>query len=180
MIKLGITACIMPPDSTRGTFSKKDLFYVESDMVHYLNTDKSIPLIIPSFKQEKDLHRFIDQLDAVVIHGGVDVCPESYNENFHAVEFLEDSVLANEIYVDSGREGFVNSIHHQAIKKLGTNLKVEAISPDDKIIEAFKYDCDDNFIYGVQWHPEFNHTLGDKLVGADSLLEYFISQISKK
>ncbi|QLE79772.1 gamma-glutamyl-gamma-aminobutyrate hydrolase family protein [Francisella sp. Scap27] len=252
MIKIGITACIMPPDSTRATFSKKDLFYVESDMVHYLNTDKSIPLMIPNFKQEKDLHRFIDQLDAVVIHGGVDVCPLSYGEdyldkalwpgdkvrddyelavidyafkqgkpilgicrgfqllnvyfggtlyqdiatqletpithanrpiydqNYHAIEFLDDSLLANIIYANRSQKGFVNSIHHQSIKKLGENLKVEAISPEDKIIEAFKYDNDDNFIYGVQWHPEFNHTLGDKLIGANSLLKYFISQILKK
>ena len=249
MKKIGLTACIMPPDDSRATFSKKNLFYVESDMVHYLNTDKTMPIMIPDFREEKDLHKFIDQLDAVVIHGGVDVCPESYgaeyldkdkwpgdrvrdtyelkvidyafqkkipilgicrgfqllnayfggtlyqdidtqlktdvvhanrpiyDKNYHSIEFVKDSVLAKEIYANRKEKLQVNSIHHQAIKKLGDNLIVEAISPEDNIIEAFKFDSKEQFVYGVQWHPEFNHTLADKLINANIFIDYFIVQI---
>ena len=48
----------------------------------------------------------------------------------------------------------VNSIHHQAIKKLGQNLEVEAISVDGLVegIKANNY----KYILGVQWHPEYN------------------------
>ena len=248
-MKIGITACIMYPDNTRATFSKKDLFYVESDMVDYLNTDKTMPIMIPNFREKEDLYRFIDQLDAVVIHGGVDVCPESYNQeyldkdkwpgdrirdlyelevidyafknkkpilgicrgfqllnvyfggtlyqdidseintnmvhtnksiydyNYHEIEFLQESVLATKIYKNLHDKLQVNSIHHQAIKELGNNLIVEAISPADNIIEAFKYDSNEHFVYGVQWHPEFTHTLKDKLIDAEPFIEYFISQI---
>lgn len=47
---------------------------------------------------------------------------------------------------------FVNSTHHQAIKKLGRGVSALASSPDG-LIEAF-YKEDYNFLIGVQWHPE--------------------------
>lgn len=46
----------------------------------------------------------------------------------------------------------VNSFHHQAIKTLGDGLKINAYSPD-KIIEGIE-GTDEQFILGVQWHPE--------------------------
>ena len=45
----------------------------------------------------------------------------------------------------------VNSAHHQAIKDLGEGLTVSGVSPDG-IIEAAE--GDQEFIVGVQWHPE--------------------------
>lgn len=50
-----------------------------------------------------------------------------------------------------GKSFKINSLHHQAIDKLGKNLKICAVS-NDGIIEAFvhvKYN-----ILAVQWHPE--------------------------
>jgi len=46
----------------------------------------------------------------------------------------------------------VNSRHHQAIDRLGRNLKVSACSPDG-LIEAFEH-LSKRFAVGVQWHPE--------------------------
>ncbi len=46
----------------------------------------------------------------------------------------------------------VNSTHHQAIKKIGKELKAFAYSLDN-IIEAF-YKEDYPYLVGVQWHPE--------------------------
>ncbi|MEW6001982.1 MAG: gamma-glutamyl-gamma-aminobutyrate hydrolase family protein [Nitrospirota bacterium] len=46
----------------------------------------------------------------------------------------------------------VNSTHHQAVKNLGTGLKVFAFS-SDKIVEALDME-DYPFFIGVQWHPE--------------------------
>jgi putative glutamine amidotransferase len=48
----------------------------------------------------------------------------------------------------------VNSSHHQAVRTLGDNLKVSAISPVDGVIEAVELDAPDHFVVGVQWHPE--------------------------
>jgi len=47
----------------------------------------------------------------------------------------------------------VNSIHHQAIDKVGDGLEVVALSPDG-IAEAMTMTDRDN-VLAVQWHPEF-------------------------
>ena len=46
----------------------------------------------------------------------------------------------------------VNSMHHQGIKVLAGALAPSAIAPDG-LIEAVE-STDDNFVVGVQWHPE--------------------------
>lgn len=54
-----------------------------------------------------------------------------------------------------GDEGMavVNSFHHQGVERAGANLEVLAISPEDRLIEAFR-DPVHPFFLGVQWHPE--------------------------
>jgi putative glutamine amidotransferase len=47
-----------------------------------------------------------------------------------------------------------NSSHHQAVDRLGDNLRVVAISPEDKVVEAAELDSSGHFVLGVQWHPE--------------------------
>ena len=46
----------------------------------------------------------------------------------------------------------VNSMHHQAVKRLGTGLVASAFAPDG-LIEAVE-GTGDGFLVGVQWHPE--------------------------
>jgi len=53
----------------------------------------------------------------------------------------------------------VNSMHHQAIKRLGDGLREVAWAPDG-IVEGVEMPGDDRFVLGVQWHPE-------ELVGHD-------------
>ncbi len=57
-----------------------------------------------------------------------------------------------------------NSMHHQAVDKIGTGLRVSAASieperSDVRIVEAIEADPNgkfkDQFLMGVQWHPEF-------------------------
>ncbi|MDF2965691.1 MAG: putative glutamine amidotransferase [Rickettsiaceae bacterium] len=47
----------------------------------------------------------------------------------------------------------VNTTHHQAIDKVGKGLIVSAVAPDG-IIEAIE-STEDNFVIGVEWHPEY-------------------------
>lgn len=51
-----------------------------------------------------------------------------------------------------GEEIFVNSYHHQSVKRLGEGLKVAARAKDG-IIEAIEME-NKRFVVGVQWHPE--------------------------
>jgi putative glutamine amidotransferase len=52
----------------------------------------------------------------------------------------------------------VNSSHHQAIRLPGDGLKVSAVSSDDGVIEAVELDSRQQFVLGVQWHPERTYT----------------------
>jgi len=47
----------------------------------------------------------------------------------------------------------VNSLHDQAIKKLGSDLIITAIE-DNKIVQAIEH-TKHPFMIGVQWHPEY-------------------------
>jgi putative glutamine amidotransferase len=48
----------------------------------------------------------------------------------------------------------VNSLHAQAIDRLGESLDIEAIS-DDGVVEAVSANHPHQFVLGVQWHPEY-------------------------
>lgn len=69
----------------------------------------------------------------------------------HSITMNKNSLLS-EIFPNNETLK-VNSIHHQVINKLGTNLEVDALS-DDGIIESIHYKSDDQWVLGVQFHPE--------------------------
>lgn len=58
----------------------------------------------------------------------------------------------------------VNSAHHQAAKDVPEGVRVNAIAPDG-VIEGIEVP-DRRFCLGVQWHPEFAITEGDKAIFA--------------
>ena len=47
----------------------------------------------------------------------------------------------------------VNSLHHQAVERLGEGLVASACCPDDGIVEGLEMPGR-RFVVGVQWHPE--------------------------
>lgn len=53
----------------------------------------------------------------------------------------------------------VNSSHHQAIHRVGDNLRVVAVSPEDGVIEAVELVSSEHFALAVQWHPERSYTV---------------------
>ena len=65
----------------------------------------------------------------------------------------------------------VNSLHHQAVEKVGNNLIISAVS-EDGFVEALEL-SNHPFCIGVQWHPEhmskkdsLQQSLFDKFVNA--------------
>ncbi len=97
---------------------------------------------------------------------------ELYDTVRHPVRFMEGTYL-DRIY-NSEKDPFVNSVHHQAVKDLGENLEIYAKSPDG-LIEAFGYTGEpEGKVMGVQWHPEFFHTIKDNLIDADILYQAFL------
>ena len=69
----------------------------------------------------------------------------------HPIEIAAGSRLAS---LAQGQGQAVNSSHHQAIARVGDNLRVTARSPSDKVVEAVELDDPEHFVVGVQWHPE--------------------------
>jgi putative glutamine amidotransferase len=111
------------------------------------------------------------QINTMVEHRNA----ELYDKIFHTVECTEGSLL-EQIYQQKILT--VNSVHHQGIKLLGSGLVVDAISKEDNIIEAFHYHkMDEHFILAVQWHPEFSHTIKDKVINPKPLLNYFLKRL---
>jgi putative glutamine amidotransferase len=72
----------------------------------------------------------------------------------HPVRIAEGSRLAGLFKASGEPEANVNSSHHQAVRVLGDNLRVSAVSPVDGVIEAVELDAPEHFVVAVQWHPE--------------------------
>ncbi len=68
----------------------------------------------------------------------------------HAVKLDHTSLLSS---LAQGRRALVNSHHHQAVDKVGTDLMATAWSADG-LIEAVEDSRPQRFVVGVQWHPE--------------------------
>ncbi|MFZ4713241.1 MAG: gamma-glutamyl-gamma-aminobutyrate hydrolase family protein [Bacteriovoracaceae bacterium] len=101
---------------------------------------------------------------------------ELYDRIYHDVDCTSGSLLAD-IY---GKNKLtVNTVHHQGVKVLGNDLIVDAICPEDQLIEAFHYkNMKENFVLAVQWHPEFSHTIQDKVISPEPLYQYFLKRFA--
>ncbi len=94
-----------------------------------------------------------------------------YERNLHTVELRPEGRLAS-LYPGL-RQARINSIHHQGIKDLAPDFIVEAVCPDDGIVEAVRR-RGPGFLAAVQWHPEF-HAPGDTSVFDDGpMLQDFL------
>ena len=78
-------------------------------------------------------------------------------EHAHEVRLEHSSRLAM-IAPPTSAPVHVNSSHHQAVKVPGDNLRISASCPDDGVIEAIELKSNDQFVMGVQWHPERTYT----------------------
>jgi putative glutamine amidotransferase len=120
------------------------------------------------------LHQDIGtQVPGALVHRDWDI----YDLNFHDIEILAGSGLAR-LYPGQ-KVAKVNSVHHQAIKDLGQGLQVEASSIRDGIIEAMRL-SGDQYVVGVQWHPEFQDPQDATLLKTRPLLDEFILRAEQR
>ncbi|XYJ11168.1 gamma-glutamyl-gamma-aminobutyrate hydrolase family protein [Telluria sp. B2] len=94
-----------------------------------------------------------------------------YDAHRHAIEFPPGSSLAR--MFPKAQRPTVNSIHHQAVKELGRDIRIEAVSYPDGVVEAIRYDRAD-FVMGLQWHPEFHRAGGTDLLDCTPVLDEFL------
>jgi len=94
-----------------------------------------------------------------------------YDSHRHTIQFPPGSSLAA---LFAGQTApLVNSIHHQAVRDLGRDLMIEAISEGDNIVEAIRH-TKSRFVMGLQWHPEFHRAGGSELLDCTPILDNFL------
>lgn len=94
-----------------------------------------------------------------------------YDENGHAVTITGGAWLAG-IY--GAGDVLINSVHHQAIRRVAPGLRAVASAPDG-IVEAVERVDDEHFLVGVQWHPEWS---GPGRAPGDPLFSAFVAAVA--
>ncbi|WP_250534467.1 type 1 glutamine amidotransferase [Caballeronia sp. AZ10_KS36] len=247
-LRIGVSARIFHPEPGAKGLRGKTLQYLEESIAHWVMSRDVLVFMIPTVGHQGMLHPsnirlrdYAKHLDGLLLQGGADVSPQSYeevttrpewpgdrvrdmyelellhefvesgkpvlgvcrgcqlinvafggtlygdiatdvptagihvNEHYdqhrHSIRFPDGSSLVN--MFPNQREAIVNSIHHQAVRTLGRDLNIEAVSSSDGIIEAVRY-RKAPFVVGVQWHPEFHRAGGDELLDCTPLLDTFL------
>lgn len=75
---------------------------------------------------------------------------DARSERIHPVTLAPGSRLAEALGATAVH---VNSLHHQAVERLGEGLSATAHAPDG-VIEGIEWTEDEWWLLGVQWHPE--------------------------
>jgi putative glutamine amidotransferase len=116
VLKVGISACFFHADPQRPIFKGMTLQYIEQNMAHWLMQGDAMALMIPSPDGETrrasssvGVADYARELDALVLMGGSDVCPETYGERPLRAEWNGDRIRDDyeiallRAFIDAGR-----------------------------------------------------------------------------
>jgi putative glutamine amidotransferase len=110
-----------------------------------------------------------------VPQAGPHVDAVAYDRLSHELRIERHSGLA-QLYPDR-EHARVNSIHHQAVNRLGSGLVVEATALDG-MVEAIRW-TGASYVVGVQWHPELHPIEGSDLLDGSPLLSEFLAKAAE-
>lgn len=102
---------------------------------------------------------------------------EAYDSHEHEI-LIEPASRLSQIY-GGLMHARVNSIHHQAVKDLGSSLAVEARSAGDGMIEAIRW-SGTGYAVGLQWHPEFHRRRESRLLDGGPVLSEFLAEARRR
>ena len=102
---------------------------------------------------------------------------EIYDQHFHEIQ-IEPNSGFSKLYPNV-QTAKINSIHHQALKKIGNNLAVEAWSKEDGLAEAIR-SKGSPYIFAVQWHPEFHDPKNLSILDSKPILREFLKAAKKR
>ena len=95
---------------------------------------------------------------------------EPYEPLTHAISVEEKSLLAE---LAGRTDPRVNSHHHQAIDRVGRGLRPIAWASDG-VIEAVTNEASDQWMLGVQWHPEASIAIDDF---SRAIFDHFVREV---
>lgn len=249
-LRIGFSACFFHPDPARPIFRGKTLLYLEQSIADWLMQHGAVPFLVPTPTGKINHKDLLSHLDGIILQGGTDLSPTSYQEQALKPEWSGDPVrddyelalirqaiamdkpvlgicrglqlvnvaFGGALYQDIATQNpdaqthrdaerydqlnhaiaiqpgslletwygkqqsnpRVNSVHHQGIKRLGKDLRVEALSVPDQVIEAIASTLPQRFIFAVQWHPEFHANSKEPLLDPSPILENFLMEIEKR
>jgi len=105
------------------------------------------------------------ELSTSIAHETEDAEPAP--EVFHTTRIDLDSKLSR---MDGASEEVrVNSSHHQSVLEAGRDLRIVSRAPDG-VVEAVEWTGDNNWVVGVQWHPE-------RMSGGDPLAQSLFREL---
>jgi putative glutamine amidotransferase len=105
-----------------------------------------------------------------LVHGKTDLAAATQSADLeHDVELAPGSRVAR---LNGAEHAVINTSHHQAIDRVGENLRVTAEATDG-IVEAVEWQAESPWVVGVQWHPE--RMAGDAF--AARLFEDFVAAV---
>ena len=129
-----------PLDKKRDAFELEMIDKAYKDKIPILGICRGAQLINIYF--DGTLYPTILDLDEYIIH----------KNSIFPIKIAFIKKISKLFSITNKKEIVVNSIHNQAINKVGEKLKVSACH--DKIIESIEKE-DYPFLLGVQWHPEY-------------------------
>lgn len=90
--RIGVAPCFFHADPARPIFKGKTLLYLEESLSHWLMREGALPLLLPTAAAPLTVRELLQEVDAVVLQGGADVCPASYGETPLRPEWCGDRV----------------------------------------------------------------------------------------
>ncbi|MBE9388306.1 gamma-glutamyl-gamma-aminobutyrate hydrolase family protein [Vagococcus salmoninarum] len=160
-----------PHPKLQGTNPKRDLF--------------EISLIKEALAQKKPIFGICRGMQLLNVTLGGTLYQDLSLYTDWAVRHLQDPTLpifpthkisiepASHLEKILGSDYFVNSYHHQAVKRVASSLKITALS-SDQLVEGLEWIDDSQKVLAIQWHPEmaYEHHLSEK-----ALFDYFVNQL---
>jgi gamma-glutamyl-gamma-aminobutyrate hydrolase PuuD len=99
VIKIGVSARFFHPDPGSIGVQSKTLQYLEQSMAHWVMSRDVLVFMVPSVDKDGLIHRssirlsdYAKHLDGLVLQGGADMAPESYDEEPLRPEWAGDRV----------------------------------------------------------------------------------------
>ncbi|HYP75006.1 MAG TPA: gamma-glutamyl-gamma-aminobutyrate hydrolase family protein [Polyangiaceae bacterium] len=90
-LRLGVSACFFHADPLRAVFKGKTLLYAEESMLLWLMAEGAVPVLLPRASGAVSVDDLVDGIDGLVLQGGADMSPLSYEEEPARPEWAGDA-----------------------------------------------------------------------------------------